>query len=119
MHLHIRVEIRPASDPSTVESIFPLPISKFFQVKDLPKGKHLLQLRFALPSGNHRFVSEFIEINLERQPQIHVGPLSFRIEEDMYKQELTPAPVYPLVVELSVIAMFISMPRLKDLYQAT
>ncbi|XP_075491887.1 uncharacterized protein LOC142530019 [Primulina tabacum] len=119
MHSHIRVEISPASDPSTVESIFPLPISNFFQVKDLPKGKHVVQLRSTLPSGNHRFVSEVIEVDLERQPQIHVGPLRFRIEEDMYKQELTAAPVYPLVVGLSVIALFISMPRLKDLYQAT
>ncbi|KAL0289488.1 UNVERIFIED_CONTAM: hypothetical protein Sangu_2613200 [Sesamum angustifolium] len=33
-------------------------------------------------------------------------------------KELTPAPVYPLVVGVSVIALFISMPRLKDLYQA-
>ncbi|KAK4407883.1 hypothetical protein Sango_0369300 [Sesamum angolense] len=34
------------------------------------------------------------------------------------QHELTPAPVYPLVVGVSVIALFISMPRLKDLYQA-
>ncbi|KAI3460746.1 hypothetical protein Pfo_017409 [Paulownia fortunei] len=115
---HIRVEIRSVSDPSKVESIFPLPISNFFQVKDLPKGKHLLQLRSAMPSSTHRFESEVIEVDLERQPQIHIGPLSYRIEEDIYKQELTPAPVYPLVVGVSVIALFISMPRLKDLYQA-
>ncbi|PIN15609.1 Metalloproteinase-related collagenase pM5 [Handroanthus impetiginosus] len=118
LHSHIRVEIRSASERSKVESIFPLPISNFFQVKDLPKGKHLLQLRSAMPSSTHRFESEVIEVDLERQPQIHVGPLSYRIQEDVYKQELTPAPVYPLVVGVSVIALFISMPRLKDLYQA-
>ncbi|KAL0418927.1 UNVERIFIED_CONTAM: Nodal modulator 1 [Sesamum radiatum] len=115
---HIRVEIRSAADPSKVETILPLPMSNFFQVKDLPKGKHQLQLRSALPSSTLRFESEAIEVDLERQPQIHVGPLSYRIEEDIYKQELTPAPVYPLVVGVSVIALFISMPRLKDLYQA-
>ncbi|KAK6118462.1 hypothetical protein DH2020_047794 [Rehmannia glutinosa] len=115
---HIRVEIRSADDPSKVESIFPLPISNFFQVKDLPKCKHLLQLRSAMPSSTRRFESDVIEVDLERQPQIHVGPLSYRIDEDIYKQELTPAPVYPLVVGVSVMALFISMPRLKDLYQA-
>ncbi|KAG8370599.1 hypothetical protein BUALT_Bualt13G0000200 [Buddleja alternifolia] len=118
LHSHIMVEIRSASDPSKVESTFPLPNSNFFQVKDLPKGKHLLQLRSAWSSSTHRFQSEVIEVDLERRPQIHVGPLSYMTEENIYKQELTPAPVYPLVVGVSVIALFISMPRLKDLYQA-
>ncbi|KAL3649360.1 hypothetical protein CASFOL_005763 [Castilleja foliolosa] len=115
---NIRVEIRSADDPSKVESIFPLPISGFFQVKDLPKGKHLVQLRSAMPSSSQRFESDVIEVDLARQPQIHIGPLSYRIDEDIYKQELTPAPVYPLVVGVSVIALFMSIPRLKDLYQA-
>ncbi|KAL6517503.1 hypothetical protein OROMI_033204 [Orobanche minor] len=115
---HIRVEIRSGDDPSKVESVFPLPISNFFQVKELPKGKHLLQLRSAMPSTTQRFESDVIEIDLERQPHFHVGPVSYRIVEDIYKQELTPAPVYPLVVGVLVIALFMSMPRLKDLYQA-
>lgn len=83
---HIRVEIRSASDPSKVESVFPLPISSFFQVKDLPKGKHLLQLRSAMPSSTHRFESAVIEVDLERQSHIHVGPLTYRIDEDIHKQ---------------------------------
>uniref|UniRef100_A0A5B7C2M8 Putative nodal modulator 1 n=1 Tax=Davidia involucrata TaxID=16924 RepID=A0A5B7C2M8_DAVIN len=119
LHSHLRVEIKSASDPSKIESVFPLPLSNFFQVKDLPKGKHLLQLRSALPSGTHKFESEIIEVDLEKHTQIHVGPLRYRVEEDQHKQELTPAPVYPLIVGVSVIALFISMPRLKDLYQAT
>ncbi|KAK6116735.1 hypothetical protein DH2020_049468 [Rehmannia glutinosa] len=90
---HIRVEIRSVDDPSKVESVFPLPISNFFHVKDLPKGKHLLQLRSAMPSSTRRFESDVIEVDLERQPQIHVGPLSYRIDEDIYKQELTHARV--------------------------
>ncbi|XP_022863174.1 nodal modulator 1-like [Olea europaea var. sylvestris] len=118
LNSHIRVEIRLASDPSKIESIFPLPLSNFFQVKDLSKSKHLLQLKSALPSSAHKFESEVIEIDLERHPQVHVGLLSYRIEEDIHKQELTPAPVYPLVVGVSVITLFVCMPRLKDLYQA-
>ncbi|XP_051142719.1 uncharacterized protein LOC127259427 isoform X2 [Andrographis paniculata] len=111
LHSHIKVEIRSSSDPSKVESILPLSVSKFFMVKDLPKGKHLLQLRFTTPSSTQKFESEIIDVDLERQSQLHVGPLSYKIEEDIYKQELTPAPVYPLIVGLSMIALFISIPR--------
>ncbi|PSS14739.1 Nodal modulator 1 like [Actinidia chinensis var. chinensis] len=116
---HLRVEIKAANDPSKIESVFPLPLSNFFQVKDLPRAKHLLQLRYALPSSTHRFESEVIEVDLEKHTQIHVGPITYRVEENFHKQELTPAPVYPLIVGVSVITLFICMPRLKDLYQAS
>ncbi|PON61743.1 Glucoamylase, starch-binding [Parasponia andersonii] len=116
---HLLVEIKSSSDTSKVESVFPLPLSNFFQVKDLPKGKHLLQLKSNLPSSTHKFESEIIEVDLEKHSQIHVGPLKYFIEEDHQKQELTAAPVFPLVVGVSVIALFVSMPRLKDLYQTT
>lgn len=86
LHSHIKVEIKSASNPSKVESTFPLPVSNFFQVKDLPRGKHVLQLRSSLSSSHHKFESEAIEIDLERQPQLHVGPLSYKIENDIYKQ---------------------------------
>lgn len=119
LNSHLRVEIKSATDPSRIESIFPLPLSNFFQVKDLPRGKHLLQLRSVLPFSTHKFESEVIEVNLEKHPQIHIGPIQFKVEEDFHKQELAPAPVYPLIVGISVIALFVSMPRLKDLYQAT
>lgn len=119
LHSHLRVEITSASDPSKIESVFPLPLSNFFQVKDLPKGKHLLQLQSSLPSSTHKFESGIIEVDLEKQAQVHVGPLRYKIEENYHKQELTTAPVYPLIAGVSVIALFISMPRLKDLYQAT
>ncbi|XP_042053548.1 nodal modulator 1-like [Salvia splendens] len=113
---HIRVEI--ISLPSKVETVFPLPISNYFQVKDLPKGKHLVQLRSTVPSSTYKFESEVVEVDLESQPRIHVGPISYRIVEDNYKQELTTAPLYPLVVGVSAVALFITMPRWKDLYQA-
>ncbi|KAH7862687.1 hypothetical protein Vadar_008104 [Vaccinium darrowii] len=119
LHSHLRVEIKSANDPSKIESVFPLPLSNFFQVKDLPRVKHLLQLRSALPSATHKFESDVIEVDLEKHTQIHVGPIRYRVEEDFHKQELTTAPVYPLIAGVSVIALFICMPRLKDLYQAT
>ncbi|EEF47245.1 carboxypeptidase regulatory region-containingprotein, putative [Ricinus communis] len=118
-HSHLLVEIKSASDTSKIESVFPLPLSNFFQVKNLPKGKHLLQLRSSLQSSTLKFESDIIEVDLEKTAQIHVGPLRYNFEEDHQKQELTVAPVLPLVVGVSVIALFISMPRLKDLYQST
>lgn len=114
---HLHVEIKSAADPSKIEYNVPLPLSNFFQVKDLPKGKHLVQLRSSLPSNTHKFESDVIEVDLEKNPQIHVGPLKYKIDFKHQKQDLTPAPVYPLFVGVSVIALFIGMPRLKDLYQ--
>ncbi|KAK1574965.1 hypothetical protein Q3G72_001403 [Acer saccharum] len=119
LHSHLQVEVKMASDTSKVESVIPLPLSNFFQVKDLPKGKHLLQLRSSLPSSTYKFESEIIEVDLEKNAQVHVGPLRYSVEEDHHKQELTTAPVLSLVVGVSVIALLISMPKLKDLYQAT
>ncbi|XP_076883578.1 uncharacterized protein LOC143532402 [Bidens hawaiensis] len=115
---HLKLEVRSASDPSSIESLLPLSISNFFQVKGLPRGKHLLQLRSTLTPRTLRFESEVIEVDLEKNTQVHVGPLTFKVEDDHHKQELTPAPVYPLIIGVSVIALFISMPRLKDMYQS-
>ncbi|KAG5072994.1 hypothetical protein JHK86_008205 [Glycine max] len=118
LHKHLMVEIRSASDLNKIESVFPLPISNFFQVKGLSKGRHLLKLQSGLPSSSLKFESDIIEVDLEKNVQIHVGPMRYRIE-DQLKQELTPAPVFPLIVAFLVVALFLSMPRLKDLYQAT
>lgn len=85
---HLSVEIRSASDPSNIESAFPLPLSFFFEIRDLPKGKHLVQLRSGLPSNVHKFETEVLEIDLEKQPQLHVGPLRYTFEEYHHKQVL-------------------------------
>lgn len=85
-HSHLLVEIKSSSDTSKVESVFHLPLSNFFQVKNLPRGKHLVQLKSNLPSSKHKFESEIIEVDLEKNPQIHVGPLKYFIEEDHQKQ---------------------------------
>jgi len=115
---HLSVEIRSSVDPSRIEAVVPVPLSYYFEVRNLPKGKHLVQLRSGLPSHTHIFESELVEVDLEKQPQIHVGPVKYKTEERHHKQELTPAPVFPLIVGVSVVALVISMPRLKDLYQS-
>jgi len=80
---HLMVEIRSASDLNKIESVFPLPISNFFQVKGLSKGRHLLQLQSGLPQGSLKFESDIIEVDLEKNVQIHVGPLTYRIEDQL------------------------------------
>lgn len=115
---HLSVEIKSASDLSKVQSVLPLPLSYYFQIRNLPKGKHFVQLRSRLPSSTHRFKSEIIEVDLEKHPQTHVGPIRYSIKEERHhKKELTAAPVFPLVVGVAVILLFFSMPRLKDLVQ--
>jgi hypothetical protein len=80
---HLMVEIRSASETSKIESVFPLPISNFFQVKGLSKGRHLLQLRSGLPSSSLRFESDIIEVDLDKNVQTHVGPLRYRIDDQL------------------------------------
>lgn len=86
LHSNLRVEIRSASNPSKIESVFPLPLSSFFQVKDLPKGKYFLQLQHGgAPSSTHRFESTVIEVDLDKHVRSHLGPLRYRFVEDYHK----------------------------------
>eukprot|EP01018_Ginkgo_biloba_P008909 Gb_02734 [translate_table: standard] len=114
---HLTVQIKSASEPFKIESIIPLPLSYFFEVQHLPKGKYLVELVFGLPSRTHKFESDIVEVDLEKHVQIHVGPLYYRAEEHNQKLDLTPAPAFPLIVGVLVIAVFASMPRFKDAYQ--
>lgn len=86
LHSHLLVEIKSAGDTSKVEFVFQLPLSNFFQVKDLPRGKHIVQLKSNLPSSTHKFESEVIEVDLEKNAQVHVGPLKYSVEEYHHKQ---------------------------------
>ncbi|KAL4202422.1 hypothetical protein AMTRI_Chr02g263630 [Amborella trichopoda] len=114
---HLSVQVKSATDPSVVVAVLPLPLSFYFQIRDLPKGRHLVQLISGLSSSAYVFKSEIFEFDLEKHTQIHVGPLTYKLDERNYKTEVTPAPAFPLIVGMAVIALFISMPRLKDLYQ--
>ncbi|XP_078158461.1 carbohydrate-binding-like fold [Carex rostrata] len=114
---HLSVEVRSANEPSSVETVISLPLSGYFEIRDLSKGRHLIQLRSGLPSNSFVFDSEPFEIDLEKQSQVHVGPLRYKIQERHHRQDLTAAPVLPLVVGVSVVILFISMPRLSGLYQ--
>lgn len=117
LHPHLEVQIKSMSEPFKIESIIPLPMTYFFEVQNLPKGRYLVQLLSGLSSRTHKFKSNIVEVDLEKHTQIHVGPLSYEVEEHHQKQDFTPAPAFPLIVGVLVIAVFASMPRLRDAYQ--
>lgn len=83
---HLSVEVRSASEPSRVETVISLPLSGYFEIRDLSKSRHLIQLRSGLPANSFIFDSDPFEINLENQPQVHVGPLRYKIQERHHKQ---------------------------------
>lgn len=83
---HLSVEVRSANEPSIVETVISLPLSGYFEIRDLSKGRHLIQLRSGLPSNSFVFDSESFEIDLEKQSQVHVGPLRYKIQERHHRQ---------------------------------
>jgi hypothetical protein len=83
---HLSVEVRSVSEPSRVETVIPLPLSGYFEIRDLSKSRHLIQLRSGLPASSFVFDSEPFEIDLEKQPHIHIGPLRYKIHERHHKQ---------------------------------
>lgn len=80
------VEIKSAIDESKIENVFPLPLSNFFQVKGLSRGKHLVQLKSSRPLTSHKVESEIIEVDFETNAQIHIGPLRYKIVTDYQSQ---------------------------------
>lgn len=83
---HLSVEIKSANDPLKIESIFKLPLSYYFEIRDLPKGKHLVKLVSDFPSSVYRFHSEVLEVDLDVKPQFHAGALRYNIDEYHQKQ---------------------------------
>ncbi|BBM99994.1 BOS complex subunit NOMO [Marchantia polymorpha subsp. ruderalis] len=114
---HIMIEFSKASEPFSVVQSVPLPLSYFFEVQGLPSGTYNVRLAFGLSERTHNFDSSVLELDLVTKNHFHLGSLTFKAEENLHSQELTLAPVVPIVVGVAVIAMFASMPRLKDGYQ--
>ncbi|XP_024394078.1 uncharacterized protein [Physcomitrium patens] len=114
---NLRVEFSSTTEPRRVERTISLSLSFFFEVQGLPRGKYIARLLFDRNERSHKFVTDAIEVDLETYSTAHIGPLRYTAEEQFNKQELAAAPVVPVVVGVAVIALFASMPRLKDGYQ--
>lgn len=83
---NLRVEFVTLSEPSRVERTVTLPLSHFFEVQGLPKGKYTARLLFDLSEKTFKFVSDTIEVDLESQSVTHIGPLRFTAEEHYHEQ---------------------------------
>lgn len=83
---NLRVEFSLISESSRVERTIHLPLSHFFEVQGLPKGKYVARLLFDRKERSHKFVSDTVEVDLETQSAQHVGPLRFTTEEQLNKQ---------------------------------
>ncbi|KAH7444467.1 hypothetical protein KP509_02G079100 [Ceratopteris richardii] len=108
----LSVRFVSVDDASASERTIPLPISHFFEIQGLPRGKYSIQLVLKLPEKTHRFESETIIVDLEGQPQVHVAPLRFSVHERHQKQELASAPMFPLLIWLLVISVAVSTPKI-------
>eukprot|EP00250_Pteridium_aquilinum_P020313 c24781_g1_i1 orf=109-3804(+) len=109
---HLRVRVVSIGDNAKIERTIPLPLSHFFEIQGLPRGKYSVQLMLGFSGRTHKFESESTDVDLEQSPQIHVGALHFSVEERQQKQDLASAPVLPLLIGLLVISVAVSAPRL-------
>lgn len=82
---NLRVEFASAAD-GKVERTVPVPLSYYFEVQGLPKGKYTARLVFDLSERTHKFESETIDVDLETQSATHLGPLRFTADEHYHKQ---------------------------------
>lgn len=108
----LTVRVRSIGDNAKIERIIPLPLSYFFEIQGLPRGKYSVELMPGLLGKTHKFESESVDVDLEQYPQVHAGPLHFSVQEQHQKQDLQSAPVLPLLVGLLVMLVAMSMPRL-------
>ncbi|GBG60819.1 hypothetical protein CBR_g12556 [Chara braunii] len=113
---HIKVQVVHAQSPDRVEREVPLPLSHFFAIPGLQKGKYIVRLVFGLPERTHNFKSNSVEVDLDANCQVHIGALEFEAEERHEKQELAPAPVIPVAVGLLIIVLAANMSRLQSTY---
>lgn len=109
---HLTVRVMSAGDNAKIERVIPLPLSYFFEIQGLPRGKYSVQLMLELSGKTHKFESESVDIDLEQHPQVHIGSLRFSVQERHQKQDLASAPVLPLLIGLLVISVAVSTPRL-------
>lgn len=83
---NLKVEFSSVSEPSRVEKTINLPLSNFFEVQGLPKGRYVARLLLDQSERLHKFVSDSIEVDLETRSAAHVGPLRFTSKEQFSKQ---------------------------------
>ncbi|CAI5988006.1 unnamed protein product [Closterium sp. NIES-65] len=100
---------------STPIRSIPIPLSRFFEFRDLPRGMYLVKLRLGLPGKSHVFESEGREVDVREAVTAHAGTLRFRAEERRSNEDLAPTPLLPVLLAIAVISVVASLPKLQQL----
>ena len=83
---HLSVELLAAETSAVLQAI-PLPLSRFFEFKDVPRGKYAVRLRLGLPERTFKFESSHAEVDLLAQSgeqgavAAHAGEMRFKAAE--------------------------------------
>ncbi|CAI7780300.1 unnamed protein product [Closterium sp. NIES-53] len=104
----------PVFSSTPIRSI-PVPLSRFFEFRDLPRGMYLVKLRLGLPGKSHMFESEGREVDVREAVTAHAGTLRFRAEERRSNEDLAPTPLLPMLLAIAVISVVASLPKLQQL----
>ncbi|CAI5496857.1 unnamed protein product, partial [Closterium sp. Naga37s-1] len=104
----------PVFSSTPIRSI-PVPLSRFFEFRDLPRGMYLVKLRLGLPGKSHVFESEGREVNVREAVTAHAGTLRFQAEERRSNEDLAPTPLLPVLLAIAVISVVASLPKLQQL----
>ncbi|CAI5491840.1 unnamed protein product [Closterium sp. Naga37s-1] len=104
----------PVFSSTPIRSI-PVPLSRFFEFRDLPRGMYLVKLRLGLPGKSHVFESEGREVDVREAVTAHAGTLRFRAEERRSNEDLAPTPLLPVLLAIAVISVVASLPKLQQL----
>ncbi|CAI5474733.1 unnamed protein product [Closterium sp. Yama58-4] len=104
----------PVFSSTPIRSIS-VPLSRFFEFRDLPRGVYLVKLRLGLPGKSHVFESEGREVDVREAVTAHGGTLRFRAEERRSNEDLAPTPLLPVLLAIAVISVIASLPKLQQL----
>ena len=94
---HVTVEVVDANNRGTVVRSSPLPVSRFFEFKDLPAGRYLVRLASGLPEKNFAFAADEAEADLRADRTVHVGNLRFQVKQHRGAQ-VRLGPLYSTVL---------------------
>ncbi|CAI5482522.1 unnamed protein product [Closterium sp. Yama58-4] len=107
----------PVFSSTPIRSI-PVPLSRFFEFRDLPRGMYLVKLRLGLPGKSHVFESEGREVDVREAVTAHAGTLRFQAEARRSNEDLAPTPLLPVLLAIAVISVVASLPKLQQLASA-
>ncbi|CAI7868845.1 unnamed protein product, partial [Closterium sp. NIES-53] len=100
----------PVFSSTPIRSI-PVPLSRFFEFRDLPRGMYLVKLRLGLPGKSHMFESEGREVDVREAVTAHAGTLRFRAEERRSNEQISFSATCQRRAQRQAVTPTASFPR--------